>query len=193
MVGKKFDRLTVQSLDRIDKSVYYVCLCDCGKTTRVLKGNLTGGRQRSCGCLRSEKAREWAEARRKQATCHPDKRHEAHGLCKLCVAKRERELKPELNRARQRRYEASHREKRNFYDSKRRAAKHLAMPIWADKHAIATKYAEAKQMSQLCGQIYCVDHIVPLRSAVVCGLHVPWNLQVISKVENTKKGNKLLL
>jgi 5-methylcytosine-specific restriction endonuclease McrA len=38
---------------------------------------------------------------------------------------------------------------------------------------------------------YAVDHIYPINSPVVCGLHVPWNLRVITREENAKKTNKL--
>lgn len=39
---------------------------------------------------------------------------------------------------------------------------------------------------------YSVDHIVPLDgNKVVCGLHVPWNLRIIERAEDHRKGDKL--
>lgn len=53
-------------------------------------------------------------------------------------------------------------------------------------------YIEAQRLTKLTGERYVVDHIVPLINDEVCGLHVPWNLRVITQDENLVKSNKLL-
>ena len=81
-------------------------------------------------------------------------------------------------------------------DTKARRRKHReATPPWLtrkQKSEIRQLYQIAITMTQTTGEQYVVDHIVPLRSDVVCGLHVPWNLRVITQEENLKKSNKLL-
>ncbi len=94
-----------------------------------------------------------------------------------------------------REYKKANRAKLNALDSKRRAIKLKSTPKWlteADYRAIEDFYKIAQKLKLETGQEYHVDHIVPLQGKDVCGLHVPWNLQVISASENLRKSNKLL-
>jgi len=79
-------------------------------------------------------------------------------------------------------------------DNKVRRRKHRdATPPWLtrkQKSEIRQLYQIAITMTQTTGEQYVVDHIVPLRGESVCGLHVPWNLRVITQEENLKKSNK---
>jgi len=74
--------------------------------------------------------------------------------------------------------------------TKRHAAKLLRKPKWADLHRIEAFYVEAARLTALTGIKHEVDHIIPLRGLYVSGLHVHNNLQVLSKSENSSKGNK---
>lgn len=66
----------------------------------------------------------------------------------------------------------------------RQARKIKAMPAWADKKEMNQIYSEARKM----GSQYEVDHIVPLRGTLVCGLHCEHNLQIITRRANRQKG-----
>lgn len=91
-------------------------------------------------------------------------------------------------------YLTENRHRYNFMAAKRRGAKLQATPPWLTKqHLEQTEflYACAKDLEQMFGTKWHVDHIVPLQGKNVSGLHVPWNLQVIRAEENLKKGNKL--
>lgn len=76
----------------------------------------------------------------------------------------------------------------------RRRRHREATPPWltrSQKLDIRALYQAAILTSQTTGDQYVVDHIWPLRSDVVCGLHVPWNLRIITQKQNLEKSNKL--
>ena len=82
----------------------------------------------------------------------------------------------------------------NAINSKRRAVKLSATPPWMsseDFKKIEEMYELAQAASDFFEIKYHVDHIVPLQGENVCGLHVPWNLQVLTAFENISKGNKM--
>lgn len=70
-----------------------------------------------------------------------------------------------------------------------------ATPPWITKQQkleMRKLYLSAQRLTQLTGERYVVDHIIPLINPEVCGLHVPWNLRVMTQEENLRKSNKLL-
>lgn len=77
--------------------------------------------------------------------------------------------------------------------NKRRAAKLQATPGWHgewEEFFINEIYDIAVKRSQLTGVEYDVDHIIPLQGDLVCGLHTPLNLQLLTAKENGSKNNK---
>ena len=66
----------------------------------------------------------------------------------------------------------------------RRSRKKLATPVWSDLDKINEVYAN-------CSDDMTVDHIIPITSPIVCGLHVSWNMQYLTRSANSKKGNSL--
>jgi 5-methylcytosine-specific restriction endonuclease McrA len=75
-------------------------------------------------------------------------------------------------------------------NAKRRAAKKNALTPWANVNAIKNFYTEARRLTKLTGVKHHVDHIYPLQSEYMCGLHVETNLQILTEKENVAKGNR---
>jgi hypothetical protein len=66
------------------------------------------------------------------------------------------------------------------------------VPVWLSEDQrieIEKYYWLAKDLKAVTGEEYQVDHIVPLNGKNVCGLHVPWNLQILPADINNKKSN----
>lgn len=81
----------------------------------------------------------------------------------------------------------------NSYTAEYRADKLKATPLWLtpeQRQEIVAIYENAKELTWLSESPLEVDHILPLRGENVCGLHVPWNLQIIPASVNRAKSNK---
>ena len=81
-------------------------------------------------------------------------------------------------------------DKHAVLNARRRAAKLLRTPPWANLAKIAEFYTTASRMTIETGAVYHVDHVIPLQGELVSGLHVHNNLRVILGVDNSRKRNK---
>lgn len=78
--------------------------------------------------------------------------------------------------------------------ARRRAQKIKATPKWLDndmKNRMVEFHIEAQRLTTETGIAHEVDHIIPLKGKLICGLHVPWNLQVTKRTPNRMKQNKI--
>jgi 5-methylcytosine-specific restriction endonuclease McrA len=83
--------------------------------------------------------------------------------------------------------------KRLACNRKRELAKIQRTPPWLTKDhlsQIEEFYLLAKELQWLSEEPLQVDHIVPLQGENVSGLHVPWNLQILTQSKNASKNNK---
>lgn len=116
------------------------------------------------------------------------KKYATENVDKLRAARQE---KRDQIKARHQIWLASNRHVRAASRSRRRAAKMKAAPAWADKQKIQEFYFAARFLSMVTGEWYHVDHVVPLQSKIVCGLHCESNLAVVTSRENWAKFNTI--
>lgn len=83
----------------------------------------------------------------------------------------------------------------------RRALLKQATPLWLTpehRKQMRALHVKARRKKKATGIAHHVDHIIPLQAKfngtgeqIACGLHVPWNLQVLPGPENSVKWCKL--
>lgn len=119
-----------------------------------------------------EKSRVWRDKNK-------DKRSESGKRWRAANPEREKELK--------RRWREANVDKNREKSMAYRAGKGRATPQWLTK---AQRLEIRRVYSLAVRDDLVVDHIVPLRGRNVCGLHVPWNLQLLTREENSRKHNR---
>ena len=98
---------------------------------------------------------------------------------------------PEKIKATARRWRQRNKSKTNVFTAHYRATKLRATPAWANEFFIDEAYHLAALRTKHTGIEWHVDHIVPLKSKRVCGLHVETNLRVVPARVNRVKSNRL--
>ncbi len=119
--------------------------------------------------------------------------HTKRGLQTTCKSCRDAQTKaryaanPEPAKRAMKAYAKRNPGKINGYNLEWQSARSKAMPSWLSKvHRKMMKNTYC--VSSAIGGMH-VDHIIPLRGELVCGLHVPWNLQIIPAKDNLLKSN----
>lgn len=113
--------------------------------------------------------------------------HEANrGKVLKRLSQFEKDNKDRRNEYKKTKYKAE----RVAWSNNRRARQLRATPPWSDLKAIEALYVESDRISKATGIRHHVDHIIPLKHPLVCGLHVPANLRIITAEENLSKHNK---
>lgn len=170
MTGQVFGYMKVIGYSHSQNSrAMWLCRCECGVEKPAAGKLLRNGKVTSCGCKKGKK---------KVYLDYKERRKELH------------DLDPNKRKNHMRKYREVHKEKmsesRRIFASLYRAkkVKRNAQPEWADKEAIRLVYKKARELG------FTVDHIVPLQSKIVCGLHVWHNLQVIDAELNKIKSNR---
>jgi 5-methylcytosine-specific restriction endonuclease McrA len=101
------------------------------------------------------------------------------------LAKAEANYDPIKKREYQKKYYKKNKSRFIAYAATRSASKLKATPSWANLKAI-------REIYEKCPNGMEVDHIIPIKGKLVCGLHTENNLQYLSKEENSKKRNKFI-
>ena len=94
----------------------------------------------------------------------------------------------ELKRQIQTSYRTSNLSKMASKEAYNRAKKFQATPKWLNEldHLFFLEIYDLARKRNMQ-----VDHIIPLKGKLVSGLHVPWNLQLLSRQENRLKSNHM--
>jgi hypothetical protein len=107
---------------------------------------------------------------------------------------------PEVSRAQTKKWQRNNPDRVRAMRARTQVTRLNATPPWLTKEQheqMRYFYIESGLKTSETGITHHVDHIVPIKAMnannehIACGLHVPWNLQVLSADDNLRKSNKL--
>jgi hypothetical protein len=141
-----------------------------------------------------EKSAKWRETNPEAAKALRAKWHTKNAAKRNAASLTYRAAHLEQQRAASREWSKNNPAKVQTAHSRRRAAGKNARRVRDsefDRFFIKEIYALAQLRTRATGTKWHVDHIVPLQSRVVSGLHCAANLQLLPQAENYRKGNRV--
>lgn len=153
------------------------------------------GRMKNCKECDNSRRDSWRDENRERVNNTNQDYRKSDPERRRRTDKEDRRKHPEKHKGYRTKFRRNNPGKINAKTAKRRAQKLQATPKWLtkeQKQEIQAIYIEAARLTRETGIKHHVDHIIPLLGKGVRGLHVPWNLQILTAEDNMKKGNKIL-
>lgn len=214
-VGMKYGNLLVTVRASSSGRPKWECICDCGNRVVVSSSNLATGNSTSCGCARDRSVKkEMIGKKYGRLTVKQQLESASYGKSMFarykCVCECGKEIATlgmslrngdtvscvcayAVAGAKRKKPLSHHRADWQFRNKRRRAVRLRAhRPFDSELFDLIEKeaYDLSRLRSEQLGVRFEVDHIIPLQSRLVCGLHNEFNLRVITAKENNAKGNR---
>jgi len=137
----------------------------------------------------SERGKQWNKANPERAKANRDAYRLANRDAAIARSAAWRAANAEKERIRSAAWSANNSDRKRAATAKRRAALLRAIPSWASMEDIHSFYRLAARLTRETGIKAHVDHVVPLQSPLVCGLHCAANMTILPESLNKRKGN----
>jgi hypothetical protein len=158
------------------------------------KENRAATQRKYAATHRSKKVaydREWKQKNKEKLAAQSNARYHANPAKQRDSNRRWRRKNPGKHELGLKNWRTAHPEINLANARARYAAERQAVPLWAGRKRMLAWYAARLAAQELFGVAVQVDHIVPLRSNKVCGLHCEDNMQLLPAVVNAAKSNRV--
>lgn len=154
--------------------------------------NSKGGYRATCKSCRNANFKRWAELNREKYLSGMRERRRANWESHKEKSKLRMRILAQnpawVSKRRER--DSSRQHITNARNSAYRGKVRQCTPSWSNKFFVEEAYRLARHRTEVTGVQWSVDHVVPIKSTIVCGLHCEHNLAVITASANRIKSNR---